>query len=55
VDVNVGAVEKDYFLIPFVVVLQQDSNTNQVAKVRNSCMTNLMIDYKLNLFWFDFV
>jgi hypothetical protein len=55
VDVNVGAIEKDYGLVPSIVVMQQDSNTIQVAKVRNSCMTNLMIDCKLNLVWLDFV
>jgi hypothetical protein len=55
VDVNVGAIEKDYGLVPSVVVIPQDSNANQVAKVRNFCMTNLMIDCKLNLVCLDFV
>jgi hypothetical protein len=40
---------------PLLDVMQQDSNTNKVAKVRNSCMSSFMIDCKLNLVWLDFV
>jgi hypothetical protein len=36
-------------------VMQQDSNTKKMAKVRNFCMTSFMIDYKLNFVWLDFV